>query len=88
MSRDGAAPLTWEQFQSQLVEILDTQAAAVEEDARLIEDLGADSVALAEIATFLLLDCGLESLADDLDRRDWEGVTAGQIYRECAALPR
>jgi hypothetical protein len=45
-------------------------------------------VALAEIVAFLLLDCGMASLADDLDRRDWHAVTVGQIYREYTdALP-
>lgn len=74
--------LSWSEFAASIGEILNLPEASVSPDARLVEDLGADSVALAELVAFLLLDCGMEELAQDLDRRDWRGITAGDVYRE------
>lgn len=49
---------------------------------RLIADLGLDSLALAEVITALVLDFGMESLAADLDDRQWELVTLGELHEE------
>lgn len=85
VSHGHTSPLSWQEFAAEVDAILDAPSQDIDPNAYLVEDLGADSVALAEIITFLLLDCGMKSLADDLDRRDWNGVTIGQIYDEYSA---
>lgn len=52
-------------------------------DARLVEDLGLDSLALIELAVMALVDYELEALSEGLQQSSWEGVTVGDLYREC-----
>jgi acyl carrier protein len=74
---------SWEEFSEMLAEVLPESAENLKPEMLLIDDLGADSVALAEIVAFLVLDCGVMSVTEELESRDWTVVTAGQLYQEC-----
>jgi hypothetical protein len=54
-----------------------------------VGELGLDSLAVAELAAFLISELEVESLGADLDRRDWRAVTPATLYAEyLAAAPR
>lgn len=72
----------WDQFAEVIAAIADCEPSALTPEMRLIADLGLDSLALAEVITALVLDLDMESLASDLDDRQWELVTLGDLHEE------
>jgi len=58
----------------------------VEPEALLIDDLGFDSLAIAELIVLLVDDYGISTLPQDLEARDWTDVTVGQLRDECAPV--
>jgi acyl carrier protein len=49
---------------------------------RLDQDLALDSLALTEVVVLLIVDFDMETLAEELEQRDWRGVTLGDLYGE------
>jgi acyl carrier protein len=78
----SAEKLGWEEFANAIALAGKLPAENVRQDQRLLEDLGLDSLGLLEVIVFLVVDCGMEALADELPERDWRGVSAGELYRE------
>jgi acyl carrier protein len=74
---------SWDEFQAEVASILRIAPDAVRRDCELIDGLAADSVALAEIVAYVVVDCGVSDVAADLESIEWEGVTAGDLYRAC-----
>jgi acyl carrier protein len=72
----------WDRLVADLSEIAEVPPAAVHQDSQLIEDLALDSFALTELVLTLIDQYGMETLSEDLEGRRWNGVTAGQLYRE------
>lgn len=50
-----------------------------------LEELGIDSLAFTELVVTFIVDFGMETLEDELDRRDWSIVTVGELYEEFKA---
>jgi len=81
--RTGTPPSPqWEGFAAEIAAIAQRPTEEVERRLRIVEDLGLDSVALAELVLVLIDDYGMASISDDLDQRTWEGVTVGQLFDE------
>jgi hypothetical protein len=73
-------PLTWEAFASQLHEVTGLAVERLTPEARLVEDLGLDSLELVEL--FLVATDGRDShdAFTSLEERRWEGVTARELH--------
>ncbi|HTU16031.1 MAG TPA: acyl carrier protein [Solirubrobacterales bacterium] len=52
------------------------------DDPRLVEDLGLDSLAMAEVMVLLEEKYGMTGQRVSLLTRDWRGITVSQIYEE------
>jgi acyl carrier protein len=76
---------SWEHFAREVAAVARVPAGDLDPSARLIEDLGLDSLALTEVAVLMITEFGMASVADDLERRDWSGVTVGELYDEYLA---
>lgn len=72
----------WDQFADSIATVADCDPSVLRPEMRLIADLGLDSLGLAELITALVLDFDMESLASDLDDRQWELVTLGDLHEE------
>jgi acyl carrier protein len=70
---------TLQAFISELAALLEVSAETIDPDARLIEDLGIDSVALAEMIVLLITDYGAEELAARLEFERWENRTVREV---------
>jgi acyl carrier protein len=66
-------------FTEDLAELLGVPPDAIDPDATLIEDLGLDSVALAEVIVILITDYGAEELAQRLEYERWENRTVREV---------
>lgn len=80
--RAAAGRISQDKFLAAIGEIAGLDDGGPSVDARLVRDLGMDSVALAEVATFLIVDLGVDSVAETLDTRDWSEVTVAELYAE------
>ena len=60
-------------------------APARERTTRVIEDLGLDSLALAELVVVLMEKYGMSSVPQTLEDRVGENLTAGTLYDEYLA---
>lgn len=72
----------WDEFADAAATVADCDPSALSPEMRLVADLGLDSLGLAELITALVLDFDMESLASDLDDRQWELVTLGELHEE------
>lgn len=79
MTRDK---LSREAFTGLVAKTLNTPRGALEPGTRLIEDLGVDSLALAELLVVMITELRMEQLAEDLAEREWTNVTLGDLYQE------
>jgi acyl carrier protein len=70
----------WERFICGLAEISDRDQETITPDARVIEDLALDSLALAELIVFIDSELYARALDSGLDDRAWEGLTVRQLY--------
>ncbi len=75
---------TWEDFAASIALVGLVPLDAVTREARLVEDLGLDSLALTEVVVTLMTQYDLGSRAD-LQSREWSGVTVGALYEQCVA---
>jgi acyl carrier protein len=76
---------SWEGFVTAVATAAHVRPDAITRSTRLDEDLGIDSLALAEVVVVLIVDFGMENIAEQLDQRDWSGVTVGELYDEYRA---
>lgn len=74
--------VTWEDFSLSVRDVAHMRGASPRRDQRLVEDLGLDSLALAELAVFLIVDLEVDTFASTLHQREWRGVTLGELYDE------
>jgi acyl carrier protein len=88
MSASTPEPPSWPQFTAMVAELSGVDREQVQRETLPIEELGFDSLQLAEIVVVLIDDYGVESLAQDLDTRAWEKVTLGQLFDEIQQGPR
>lgn len=72
----------WGDFAARVAETLDRDLTDVTEDARIIEDLGADSLAVLEIVVAVADDYGVEDYYEDMVNQRWTGVTVGELFRQ------
>ena len=77
--------IAWERFRDDVAEVARVPPEQVTRDAWLIDDLGLDSLSVAEIIAMLAVDYGLDRALDDLERRSWERTTAGDLFEAAAA---
>jgi acyl carrier protein len=75
----------WEAFAAKVAEVADVRPDEVGRETRLVDDLGVDSLALAELVVLLLVDYGLEDLSESLQDSDWGELKVGALYDECRA---
>ena len=88
-ARAGEAPtssvrpsVSWEQFAGEVADLADRPVEEIDETSRLVEDLGLDSVALAELVVILIERYDMYSLSKTLEERSWEQVTVRSLYDE------
>jgi acyl carrier protein len=72
----------WERFAQRIAEATERPVADIKPDASLMRDLGLDSLALAELGVALRETYETPDRAIQLDGRDWETVTAGQLFED------
>jgi len=79
MSAGTAAGITWPALVANIAEIGHVAPEAVVPSALLVDDLGLDSLALAELVMALDQAGAGPALADGAEARDWSTVTAGAL---------
>jgi len=82
----GGEGIGWTDLAVEIAAIGRLPVERVEPEALLIDDLGFDSLAIAELIVLLVDDYGISTLPQDLESRDWTDVTVGQLRDECAAV--
>jgi acyl carrier protein len=82
VTTSGPTGLTWDEFAAAIAAIVQVPVADVQPDARLIEGLNVDSLALSELIVALIVDFEMEGLSENLEERKWGSVTAGELYEE------
>lgn len=75
-------PVAWDEFAAAVAEIAQQPPDRVTRDARVIEDLALDSVALAELVVLLIDDYEVAGVARELDELAWSRLTLGRIFDE------
>jgi acyl carrier protein len=75
-----------EQLLSAIAEIVGFPVDALQAPARLVEDLGFDSLELAELVLLVLEMVDDPPLSRELEDFRWEGVTVGQVLTRCGLL--
>jgi acyl carrier protein len=81
----AAHAISFDRFVAAIATTARVRAEDVSRATRLDEDLGLDSIAFAEVITLLIAEFGIDSLADDLERREWSGITVGALYDEACS---
>lgn len=76
---------TWEEFRATVAAATGVAPPdALARDRRLVDDLGFDSLQIAEVLVVLIEDYGLRNLLGELETRVWQDITLGQLYDEVA----
>lgn len=75
---------SWEGFAATLGELTTVDATSIGREARLIEDLDIDSLGLIELVVAMVNEYSL-AIPNGLDARQWEGLTAGQLFDAVSA---
>jgi len=83
---DRPVDLSWERFAAEVAAIIGASSSEIAADQRIVEDLGFDSLALAELVMVLIGEYETEDLSRSLDERTWLSLTVGQMYEECGAI--
>jgi acyl carrier protein len=73
---------SWDVFAGQVSDLAGVPIEVARSDARVIEDLDLDSLALAELAVLLADTYGLTDLGRDIDDRSWEETTLESLFEE------
>jgi acyl carrier protein len=76
----------WPAFVRRLAEFARAPAESITPEARLVSDLGFDSLALAELGLSLREAYETEKHPLELDGWNWATTTAGQLFDACAGL--
>jgi acyl carrier protein len=71
--------VSWDAFTAEIVDISLTPADRIVPDARLVQDLDLDSLALIELVV-VMVDKYELTIPDDLDAERWKDLTAGQLF--------
>jgi acyl carrier protein len=71
--------VSWDAFTAEIVDISLTPADRIVPDARLVQDLDLDSLALIELFV-VMVDKYELAIPDDLDAERWKQLTAGQLF--------
>lgn len=74
--------LGWDEFAAAIGGAANIAGSAIDRRSRLLEDLGLDSLALAEVVVLLLVDFNMTRLGVELGKRNWTLVTVGELYDE------
>jgi len=75
--------IQWEDLAVEIAAIGRLPVERVVPEAGLIDDLGYDSLAVAELIVLLTEEYEITTLPGDLETRDWSKVTVGQLREEC-----
>jgi len=75
--------IQWEDLAVEIAAIGRLPIERVVPEATLIDDLGYDSLAVAELIVLLTEEYEITTLPGDLETRDWSKVTVGQLREEC-----
>jgi acyl carrier protein len=74
--------LTWDEFRAEVAQVADVSPGEIDDQTRVLEDLGLDSLALTELVVILVDKYDVWSLSKDLENRRWANVTVRQLYDE------
>jgi acyl carrier protein len=66
---------------TEIAELARVPPDVVAPDARLVEDVGLDSLALAELMAILIEEHGADALDEQLLERSWEDVTVSELFK-------
>jgi acyl carrier protein len=80
VSVDTAPGLTWPQLAAEIAELGRVPVEQVRHESLLVDDLGLDSLALAELVVLLSDGPQAQALAESAETRDWSTVTAGELW--------
>jgi acyl carrier protein len=83
----ASGDLEWEAFAAAIADIARVDAELIRRDTRILEDLALDSLALANLATALVVDFGMVRVSRELETRTWESVSVGRLYDEYRSGP-
>ncbi len=82
MLSTGHGEPDWDRFAAEIACIAEVAPTDVSPETRIVEDLGYDSLALAELALVLIDDSEMDDVADSLVDKTWTGVTVGELYEQ------
>lgn len=80
---DGNSHTDWPGFKQRLAETTQIPAGEITADAKLVPGLGLDSLALAELVIGLREAYESPARQIQLEGRNWQTITVGQLYEEC-----
>jgi acyl carrier protein len=80
--RSGGRGASWEDFAAQVAELVEWPPDKLLPTTRVIEDLGLDSLSLAELVVILVERYDMNGLSQTLEERVWENLTVGALYDE------
>jgi acyl carrier protein len=75
-------PASWEKFVAGVADIVRVDPADIRREARLTQDLGVDSLSLAELIVALVDEWRVDSVSATIPDRVWSEVTVGALYDE------
>jgi acyl carrier protein len=79
----GSSRPDWPTFASAVAEAASIRVDLLSRDKRLLEDLGLDSLSLAEVVVVLVVDFKMDELADHVELTRWRNITVGELYDAC-----
>ena len=80
---DTPAGRKWHQLVLEIARTQHLEPEAITADSTVVDDLGLDSLDIAELVVFLQTELGFETTALDLELVDWRRATLGQLFQEC-----
>jgi acyl carrier protein len=83
MSNTPDSAAGWVDFAAELARIGAVPGAAIEPKARLVVDLGFDSLTLAEVIVFVINKYNPVAFSQELEDRTWEDMTVEALFNEC-----
>lgn len=83
----GNATGEWVDFARCIANVIEIPANEVRPDAKLMPDLGLDSIGLAELAVTLRETYESSDRRIDLEHWNWETVTVGQLFKDLTGSP-
>jgi acyl carrier protein len=74
--------INWEDFTGEVASIAGVPSDRIHAETRILEDLGLDSLALAELAVVLVEKYDMWSVSKQLETRTWADVTVRDLFDE------